>query len=141
MTAEAPADVARSGDGWRQGQPSDIVGIPTSNATCDLAREPGAPLTDFSANPRIDLTIDGADEVTPTGDLIKGLGGALLREKIVAVNSRRLVIVVEESKLVQRLGQRAPSSDRGGALRMDHAPQLSPRARRRTRAASWGSGS
>jgi ribose 5-phosphate isomerase A len=87
---------------------SDITGIPTSNATRDLARKVGVPLTDLSANPRIDLTIDGADEVTPTGDLIKGLGGALLREKLVAVNSRRLIIVVDEAKLVKRLGQRAP---------------------------------
>jgi ribose 5-phosphate isomerase A len=56
----------------------------------------------------IDLTIDGADEVSPTGDLIKGLGGALLREKIVAVHSRRLIIVVDQPKLVRRLGERAP---------------------------------
>jgi len=90
------------------GQVSDIVGIPTSNATRDLAREAGIPLTDLSANPRIDLTIDGADEVSPAGDLLKGLGGALLREKIIAVNSKRLVIVVDETKLVSRLGERAP---------------------------------
>jgi len=90
------------------GRLSDIVGIPTSNATRDLARKVGVPLTDLSASPRIDITIDGADEVTPSGDLIKGLGGALLREKIVAVNSRRLVIVVDDAKLVQQLGRRAP---------------------------------
>jgi ribose 5-phosphate isomerase A len=90
------------------GRLSDIAGIPTSNATRDLAREVGIPLTDFSATPRIDLTIDGADEVSPAGELLKGLGGALLREKIVAVNSQRLVIVVDETKLVRRLGERTP---------------------------------
>lgn len=90
------------------GQLSGIAGIPTSNATRDLAREVGVPLTDLSATPRLDLTIDGADEVSPAGNLIKGLGGALLREKIVAANSRRLVIVVDETKLVRRLGERAP---------------------------------
>jgi ribose 5-phosphate isomerase A len=90
------------------GRLSGILGIPTSNATRDLAREVGIPLTDWSANPRIDLTIDGADEVSPAGDLLKGRGGALLREKIVAVNSRRLVIVLDESKLVRRLGERVP---------------------------------
>ncbi|MGH7526958.1 MAG: ribose 5-phosphate isomerase A, partial [Gemmatimonadales bacterium] len=87
---------------------SDIAAIPTSNATRDLAREAGVPLTDLSAHLRIDLTIDGADEVSPTGDLMKGLGGALLREKLVAVNSRRLIIVVDEAKLVRRLGERTP---------------------------------
>lgn len=90
------------------GRLSGVAGIPTSNTTRDLAREAGVPLTDLSATPRLDLTIDGADEVSPAGDLIKGLGGALLREKIVATNSRRLVIVVDETKLVRRLGERAP---------------------------------
>ena len=106
--ATASAAVREIGRRLAAGQLSDIAGIPTSNATSDLAREVGVPLTDFSANPRIDLTIDGADEVSPTGDLIKGLGGALLREKIVAVNSRLLIIVVDEAKLVPRLGERAP---------------------------------
>ncbi|MGH7578861.1 MAG: ribose-5-phosphate isomerase RpiA [Gemmatimonadales bacterium] len=90
------------------GRLSGVAGIPTSTATHDLARDVGIPLTDLSANPRIDLTIDGADEVSPTGDLIKGLGGALLREKIVAANSRRLIIAVDETKLVRRLGERVP---------------------------------
>jgi ribose 5-phosphate isomerase A len=90
------------------GRLSGVVGIPTSNATRDLARQVGIPLADLSADPRVDLTIDGADEVSPTGDLIKGLGGALLREKIVAAHSRRLVIVVDQDKLVRRLGERVP---------------------------------
>ncbi len=105
--ATAGAAVREIGRRLATGQLSDIAGIPTSDATRDLARELRIPLTDLSANTQIDLTIDGADEVSPGGDLIKGLGGALLREKIVAVNSRRLVIVVDQTKLVQRLGQRA----------------------------------
>jgi len=106
--AAASAAVREIGRRLAAGELSGILGIPTSNATSDLAREAGIPLTDLSANPRIDLTIDGADEVSPAGDLIKGLGGALLREKLVAVNSRRFIIVVDPSKLVQRLGERVP---------------------------------
>jgi ribose 5-phosphate isomerase A len=106
--ATACAAVREIGRRLAAGRLSDIAGIPTSHATRDLAREAGIPLTDLSANPLIDLTIDGADEVSPTGDLIKGKGGALLREKIVAVQSRRLVIVVDQTKLVRRLGERVP---------------------------------
>jgi ribose 5-phosphate isomerase A len=106
--ATAGAAVREIGRRLAAGLVSGITGIPTSNATRDLAREAGIPLIDLSANPLIDLTIDGADEVSPTGDLIKGLGGALLREKIVAVHSRRLVIVVDQAKLVRRLGERSP---------------------------------
>jgi ribose 5-phosphate isomerase A len=104
----AGAAVREIGRRLAAGRLSGISGIPTSNATRDLAREVGIPLTDLSASPLIDLTIDGADEVSPSGDLIKGLGGALLREKIVAVHSRRLVIVVDQAKLVRRLGERTP---------------------------------
>ncbi|MCE5259340.1 MAG: ribose-5-phosphate isomerase RpiA [Chloroflexi bacterium] len=86
----------------------DIVAIPTSEATAELAREGGIPLTTLEEQPAIDLTIDGADEVDPQLNLIKGLGGAQLREKIVAYASRREIIVVDESKLVQRLGSQAP---------------------------------
>jgi ribose 5-phosphate isomerase A len=64
----------------------------------------GIPLTTLEAHPQVDLTIDGADEVDPQGNLIKGHGGALLWEKIVATASRRLVIVVDPSKRVSRLG-------------------------------------
>ena len=106
--ATAGAAVRELGRRLAAGRLSGIAGIPTSNATRDLAREVGVPLADLSDNPPIDLTIDGADEVSPTGDLIKGLGGALLREKIVAVHSRRLVIVVNQAKLVRRLGERVP---------------------------------
>ncbi len=82
-----------------------IVGIPTSERTAAQARGFGIPLVDFSTHPTIDLTIDGADEVhTGTLGLIKGLGGALLREKIVATASRRMTVVVDGGKLVSRLG-------------------------------------
>jgi ribose 5-phosphate isomerase A len=86
-----------------------FVGLPTSERTAAQARAAGIPLTSFAEHRQIDLTIDGADEVERgTLNLIKGLGGALLREKIVANASRRLVIVVDEAKLVDRLGTKAP---------------------------------
>lgn len=86
----------------------DIAGVPTSVATQRQAERAGIPLGTLEEHPALDLTIDGADEVDPDGQLIKGLGGALLREKMVATASRRLVIVVDASKLVDRLGTRAP---------------------------------
>lgn len=82
----------------------DIVGVPTSEKTAALARELGIPLATLSERPRLDLTIDGADEVEArTLHLVKGLGGALLREKIVASATTRFVIVADESKVVERL--------------------------------------
>ena len=82
-----------------------IVGVPTSERTASQARELGIPLGELADHPELDLTIDGADEVhTGTLDLIKGLGGALVREKIVAAASRRMIVIVDESKLVPRLG-------------------------------------
>src|SRR5450432_3150001 len=81
-----------------------ILGIPTSERSARQAREGGIELTDFASHPRVDLTIDGADEICrDTLDLIKGLGGALLREKIVAAASDRLVIIADEPKLVAGL--------------------------------------
>lgn len=86
-----------------------VVAIPTSEAIASRARALGVPLTSFADHQWIDLAIDGADEIERAGlDLIKGLGGALLREKIVACASRRLLIVADESKLVDRLGNRVP---------------------------------
>jgi ribose 5-phosphate isomerase A len=83
-----------------------VVGIPTSERTAAQARRLGIPVATFAEHQRLDLTIDGADEVQlDTLDLIKGLGGALLREKIVAAASDRLVIVVDQEKLVDRLGE------------------------------------
>lgn len=92
----------------RRGELADIAGVPTSRTTENLARELGIPLTTLDKNPTLDLAIDGADEVDPALNLIKGWGGALLWEKIVAAAAERLVIVVDESKLVQRLGDRGP---------------------------------
>ena len=86
-----------------------ILGIPTSDRTAAQARAAGLPLTSFAEHRQIDLTIDGADEVERgTLNLIKGLGGALLHEKIVAAASRRLVIIVDGTKLVDQLGTRTP---------------------------------
>src|SRR5262245_37698513 len=80
-----------------------VVGIPTSERTAAQARALGIPLATFAEHQKLDLTIDGADEVaTGSLDLIKGLGGALLREKIVAAASARLVIIVDAEKLVDR---------------------------------------
>ncbi len=86
----------------------NIKAIPTSEASADLARELGIKLTSLEDDPAVDLTIDGADEVDPGLDLIKGLGGALLREKIVASATVRQIIIVDPSKLVDQLGTQAP---------------------------------
>src|SRR5215468_1842892 len=94
---------ARVADGLK------IVGIPTSERTAAQARRLGIPIATFAEHQRLDLTIDGADEVELGSlDLIKGLGGALLREKIVAAASNRLIIVVDQEKLVERLGEHTP---------------------------------
>jgi ribose 5-phosphate isomerase A len=82
-----------------------ITGIPTSRQTEELARGCGIPLSSFAEHAQIDLTVDGADEIERgTLCLIKGHGGALLREKIVAAASRRMLVIADESKLVNRLG-------------------------------------
>jgi ribose 5-phosphate isomerase A len=81
----------------------------SSKRTAAQARRLGIPIATFAEHQRLDVTIDGADEVQLGSlDLIKGLGGALLREKIVAAASRRLVIVVDQEKLVDRLGAHTP---------------------------------
>lgn len=80
-------------------------GVPTSEATARLARDVGVPLAGLDEGV-LDLTVDGADEVDPRLDLIKGYGGALVRERIVAAASRRLIIVVGGEKLVPMLGSR-----------------------------------
>jgi len=82
-----------------------VSGIPSSEKTAELARQLDIPLTTFAEHPQIDLTVDGADEVElGTLYLIKGHGGALLREKIVAAASRKMVVIADETKLVERLG-------------------------------------
>jgi ribose 5-phosphate isomerase A len=90
----------------RTGQLRDVVGVPTSLAVEREAREWGIPTRELEGGREVDITIDGADQVDPALDLIKGHGGALLREKIVAQASRREVIVVDQSKLSPRLGSR-----------------------------------
>lgn len=86
------------------GQVKDVVGVPSSIRTGREARQAGIPLTSLGEHPRMDLTVDGADEVTPHLDLVKGMGGALLREKMVAQVSDRFVIIADASKAVERLG-------------------------------------
>ena len=82
----------------------DVVGVPTSERTARLAAAEGIPLTTLDADPVLDLTVDGADEIDPRLRLIKGGGGALLREKIVATASRRMIVVADAGKLVDTLG-------------------------------------
>lgn len=87
-----------------QGTLSGILGVPCSEQVAADARRLGIPLTTLESHPRIDLTIDGADEVDPQLRVIKGGGGALLREKIVAQASAREIIIVDERKLSPQLG-------------------------------------
>ncbi|MCU0539130.1 MAG: ribose-5-phosphate isomerase RpiA [Desulfobacterales bacterium] len=90
----------------RAGRLERIIGIPSSIQTETAARELGIPLSGLEAHAVIDITIDGADEVDPDLNLIKGGGGALLREKVLAQASRRNIIIVDASKLSERLGTR-----------------------------------
>lgn len=82
-----------------------IVGVPTSERTKLLCENLNIPLTTLDETPKLDLTIDGADEIDPDLALIKGGGGALLREKIVAAASREMLVIADESKLVEHLGR------------------------------------
>jgi len=91
-----------------QGGLSDIVGVPTSAWTDREARKAGIELIGLADRDRLDLTVDGADEVSPDLDLIKGMGGALLREKMVAQASHHLVIIADGSKAVEHLGTVSP---------------------------------
>jgi ribose 5-phosphate isomerase A len=91
--------------GVRIGQGLRARGVPTSEATARLARDAGVPLAALDEG-ILDLTVDGADEVDPRLDLVKGYGGALVRERIVAAASRRLIVVVGSEKLVPVLGSR-----------------------------------
>jgi ribose 5-phosphate isomerase A len=81
-----------------------VRGVPTSRKTVETCQRLGLALVDLDQQPRLDLVIDGADEVDPSGHLLKGGGGAHVREKLVALVSARRIIVVEEMKLVERLG-------------------------------------
>jgi ribose 5-phosphate isomerase A len=96
------------GTAIREGKLRDIKGVPTSEWAADFARQQGVQLTTLAQNPQPDVTVDGADEIDPQMNLIKGLGGALLREKIVAASSRRMVVIADSSKVVQKLGATQP---------------------------------
>ncbi|CAN6844533.1 unnamed protein product [Brassica oleracea] len=96
--------VARISELLRQGKLRDIIGIPTSTTTHEQAVSLGIPLSDLDSHPVVDLSIDGADEVDPALNLVKGRGGSLLREKMVEGASKKFVVIVDESKLVKHLG-------------------------------------
>jgi len=96
------------GKRFREGDVPGIVGVPTSLRTHQECEELGIPLVTLEEVGELDLTVDGADEVDPQLDLIKGLGGALLREKMVAQATRHMVIIVDEGKMVDRLGTQSP---------------------------------
>ncbi|CAN6582110.1 hypothetical protein FF1_033567 [Malus domestica] len=96
--------VSKLGELLKSGELKDIVGVPTSKRTEDQARQLGIPLSVLDDHPKIDLAIDGADEVDPNLDLVKGRGGALLREKMVEAASEKFVVVADETKLVTGLG-------------------------------------
>jgi len=82
-----------------------IIGIPTSNASAELARGVGIPLSTLDQHTEIDIDIDGADEIDPNLNLIKGGGGALLREKVIAAASKKFVVIADFAKLVPKLGK------------------------------------
>ena len=85
-----------------------VVGVPTSYQTRILARQHGVPIQDAIDIDHVDLAVDGADEIDPTGNLIKGAGGAHVMEKLVAACADRFIVVADESKLVHTLGERFP---------------------------------
>lgn len=107
-------------NGW------NVQGVPTSQETADLARQQGIPLLAHRDAGVLDVTVDGADEVDPHLDLIKGYGRAFVREKIVAASSRHLIILVGDEKLVPQLGSR-------GKLPVEVMPFAMPLCERRLR--------
>lgn len=92
---------------WAAGELPGLTAVATSEASEALARGLGVPVEPLDPRP-LDLAIDGADEITPALDLIKGLGGALTREKLVEAQAKRFVVVADHTKLVSRLGEHAP---------------------------------
>jgi ribose 5-phosphate isomerase A len=96
------------GAALRDGRLRGIRGIPTSDRSAGQARKLGIPIITFAQASKIDITIDGADEIDPNLNLIKGLGGALLREKLVAQNSSKMIVIADSGKLVDVLGTHQP---------------------------------
>lgn len=96
------------GESLASGRLSDISGVPTSERTRVHAERVGIPLAELHELQPLDLAVDGADEVGPGLDLIKGLGGALLREKMVVQAARRFVVIADDTKAVPRMGARSP---------------------------------
>ena len=90
------------------GRLEGVVGVATSEQTAARCAELGIPVTSLDRQPSLDLAVDGADEIDPELRLIKGMGGAHLREKVVARSAARFVVVADDSKLVGRLGERSP---------------------------------
>lgn len=88
----------------REGELSDVVAVPTSEATAMLAQDLGIPLVELGPQ-GVDLAIDGADEIAPDLSLVKGLGGALLREKIVEASSKQFIVIADHTKKVSQLGR------------------------------------
>jgi ribose 5-phosphate isomerase A len=93
------------GERLQKGELQDIAGVPTSEDTAERALALGIPLTTLADHPHLDLAVDGADEVDPALNLVKGLGRALLREKIIEIHAQRFLVIVDESKIVPRLGR------------------------------------
>lgn len=100
--------ITRIGERLKTGEIKNIVGVPTSEKTKQLALLQGIPLRDLQDVSQIDLALDGADEFDAELNLIKGLGGALLREKAVEQRAARFVVMVDHSKWVKKLGTKAP---------------------------------
>lgn len=96
--------VSKIGELLASGELKDIVGVPTSKRTEEQARSLGIPLSVLDDHPKLDVAIDGADEVDPDLNLVKGRGGALLREKLVEMASDKFIVIVDDSKLVSGLG-------------------------------------
>ena len=96
------------GERYRAGELKGIRSLATSEQTAKIAREYEMPMIDLASVSTVDLAIDGADEVDPSLDMIKGLGGALLREKAVELKAQKFIVIVDESKLVTNLGQKSP---------------------------------
>lgn len=125
----ARAFVKALGERVRNGALS-VQGVPTSEETASLARQEGIPLVTLAEAETLELTVDGADEVDPNLDLIKGYGRAFVREKVVAASSRRLVVLVGDEKLVPHLGTR-------GRLPVEVVPFALPLCVRRLGELGW----